>query len=749
MIMDQDNHFRDFAKVLEGAIAEYGALTEETLLERQCHQMEKLAALEDEFRLTLVGSRYGDEIYKAFISFVCDEKKNILYARPFFRERQVVFTTQIGGALKTRSVECLQKFHINYQFVSFVLAQRRWLKRSKVVRLASQISELRNALAIINMPLAISRARIFWSRTPKSQLSYMDLVQICSIGLLSAIDKFVLPFSRVFRSVIIGRCVGDMIESYSMDRDTILSTCSGKLKKIVDFRKGDSVWGINNRGQVIRTKMIALHDHGMLEGVEVVFNDGYKMVCSINHKFLTVRGMVSLRDILRLKMGVLCEPPIKIRRLESALRSGISDKTETDGAQVVVPGMQRTSEASVLRIECEKQGEVSKPQRVARSLWRGFSNKTEVLEASQSLCHLSGEDCRTAKTDSFEVEARESRENRSGLRYCCVGVCSAITGRSRDGQRVQGKMSGRYAEVEKGESREILRQHATCLVKDKAFQDGGVASLYRHPNMGPDMDSLWRGPQASGFCESRPQDLDRGGRKLPFYRSLPCPSSAIKGPDKGRYVECGSSKPKRCDANQIVDAVLFQRGEVKARMVPVAHSNAPLASTGSLVLRSIVRFRSVGLRHMYDLEVSHPKHNFLLPNGIVTSNSTTLLHFFPSDKRRIYRANKLLNKFMGEQEVNYDQFVEAINEGVDLPHHTTPSEIAGLLAAASTVSTDSIGAGIDSEVEAPSVNRFAAPESCRPDVQYEKQEVMLKLEEAIGRLAIVDQKILKLHGILL
>lgn len=24
---------------------------------------------------------------------------------------------------------------------------------------------------------------------------------------------------------------------------------------------------------------------------------------------------------------------------------------------------------------------------------------------------------------------------------------------------------------------------------------------------------------------------------------------------------------------------------------------------------------------MYDLEVAHPKHNFLLPNGIVTSNS--------------------------------------------------------------------------------------------------------------------------------
>ena len=65
------------------------------------------------------------------------------------------------------------------------------------------------------MPLAISRARIFWSRTPKAHLTYMDFVQIACEGLLSAVDKFVPPYTPVFRSVAIGRMHGNFIEEYS------------------------------------------------------------------------------------------------------------------------------------------------------------------------------------------------------------------------------------------------------------------------------------------------------------------------------------------------------------------------------------------------------------------------------------------------------------------------------------------------------------------------------------------------------
>ena len=43
--------------------------------------------------------------------------------------------------------------------------------------------------------------------------------------------------------------------------------------------------------------------------------------------------------------------------------------------------------------------------------------------------------------------------------------------------------------------------------------------------------------------------------------------------------------------------------------------------TGSISVRRVLHARCVGLRQMYDLEVRHPSHNFVLTSGIVTSNS--------------------------------------------------------------------------------------------------------------------------------
>lgn len=208
-----DDHFRQFANNLERAIDKYGDLSEEKLIDRQRRQIETLVALEKEFRKTLITHRYGPMTYKAFVKFICD--KNILSARPYFRERQSVFTQQISKALKKRAEKSLYKFHFNFNFVLFVLRSRHWPKGSRIAKLAKKISDLRTEIVEMNMPLAISRARIFWSRTPKAQLSYMDLIQISCEGLMSAVDKFVLPFSPVFRSVAIGRMVGNFIENYS------------------------------------------------------------------------------------------------------------------------------------------------------------------------------------------------------------------------------------------------------------------------------------------------------------------------------------------------------------------------------------------------------------------------------------------------------------------------------------------------------------------------------------------------------
>jgi DNA-directed RNA polymerase specialized sigma subunit len=237
-MIDSQEHFRKFAVSLEKAIKrhEEQVTSSAERFEYQFRQLTRLTSLEDAFRRALIADPQGPLCYSAFVRFICDERKNILAARPFFRERQPTFTQEISKALKARADRSLYKFRINYQFVRFVLDRFSWSESSEVAGIAREIAEIRIRLVEANLPLAISQARIFWSRTPQSQLSYMDLVQIASEGLISAIDKFVLPepYSPVFRCVAIGRMLGNFIESYS---ETLLHFFPGDRRKIYRANK--------------------------------------------------------------------------------------------------------------------------------------------------------------------------------------------------------------------------------------------------------------------------------------------------------------------------------------------------------------------------------------------------------------------------------------------------------------------------------------------------------------------------------
>lgn len=238
-----EDHFKFFAKTLELAIEKYGNKDEVDLVAMQKTQVERLVKLEKLFRKTLIAHSAGGPVYKAFINHICNERRNILAARPYFRERQEIFTNEISKALKKGNEKSLFKFHFNYTFVLFAMKFRRWGKYSPIAKIAKEIGEARTELIEMNMPLAINRARIFWSRTPRSHLSYMDLVQIASEGLMSAIDKFCLPYTPVFRSVAIGRMVGNFIEQYS---ETMIHFYPNDKRKLYRANKnvhkfGDSI----------------------------------------------------------------------------------------------------------------------------------------------------------------------------------------------------------------------------------------------------------------------------------------------------------------------------------------------------------------------------------------------------------------------------------------------------------------------------------------------------------------------------
>lgn len=181
----------------------------------QKEQVEELLDAERKFRDTILMYRQASEIYKKFLQKVCIQNKNILSARPYFRETAISFSKKITPAIKTEDIETLKTFNINYQFIKLI--RESWLgpfpKRAE--QLFQRVHKARTILIENNMPLAINRAKLFYRKTPKSHLTLMDLIEICSMGLAAGIDKYCGEYTPVFRSVCIGRMVGNMIDSYS------------------------------------------------------------------------------------------------------------------------------------------------------------------------------------------------------------------------------------------------------------------------------------------------------------------------------------------------------------------------------------------------------------------------------------------------------------------------------------------------------------------------------------------------------
>ncbi len=215
MTPDSSGHFKNFASNLSFHLEADLGMTKEEFIKRQKSQIERLVALEKLFRETVQASSAGERVYQKFVVHICDEQRNILNARPFFRERQTKFTAEISPQLKIRNHKGLYPFHGNFLFVQFVVNAHPWKSTSKVLKIFEEIKAVRKDLVVQNLPLAINRARIFQNSTPPAHLTSMDFIQIAAEGLIAGIDKFCLPYSKGFRHTAIGRMIGNFIENYS------------------------------------------------------------------------------------------------------------------------------------------------------------------------------------------------------------------------------------------------------------------------------------------------------------------------------------------------------------------------------------------------------------------------------------------------------------------------------------------------------------------------------------------------------
>ena len=90
----------------------------------------------------------------------------------------------------------------------------------------------------------------------------------------------------------------------SIDGESSVEMADGSRKNIAEVNGGDSVLCFDGE-KMQTTEVVSRHDHGVMDGIEVTFGDGSRTVCSINHKFLTKRGMVPLYQILEEGLEVM------------------------------------------------------------------------------------------------------------------------------------------------------------------------------------------------------------------------------------------------------------------------------------------------------------------------------------------------------------------------------------------------------------------------------------------------------------
>lgn len=206
-----DRNFQELAAKINNAI-----IRNDGLIGDQKAQVELVMELERKFKYHILKYQQAHNIYRKFSESMNDSDGNILSAQPFFRENEVVFRNKIKKAIKENNTEELIKFDINAKMIEYIVSNWRGKLPERAARYYKEFKEARNILIENNLPLAINRAKLFYRKTPKSpNFDLIDFIDICTCGLIVGIDKYSGEYSKVWRSVCIGRMVGFMIDEYS------------------------------------------------------------------------------------------------------------------------------------------------------------------------------------------------------------------------------------------------------------------------------------------------------------------------------------------------------------------------------------------------------------------------------------------------------------------------------------------------------------------------------------------------------
>lgn len=213
--------------------------------------------------------------------------------------------------------------------------------------------------------------------------------------------------------------------------------------------------------------------------------------------------------------------------------------------------------------------------------------------------------------------------------------------------------------------------------------------------------------------------------------------------------------PKKLD-------IVYKRIE-KARTVLV-EVNMPLAINraklfyrktpkGHLSFNDMIEVSSMGLCAGIDKYTGEFKKNFIgvcigrIVGNLIDSYSETVVHFYPGDRRVIYRANSIRGR-QGITEINEltqavnDSFAADLLEGKTAPKSVTVTELSYLMSASSPISSDS-----NAGEEGYGIYNFVQDGSEGAEEILSRKEQLSQVSKLARKLPLINQKVLRLKGI--
>ena len=191
--------------------------------------------------------------------------------------------------------------------------------------------------------------------------------------------------------------------------------------------------------------------------------------------------------------------------------------------------------------------------------------------------------------------------------------------------------------------------------------------------------------------------------------------------------------------------------------LPIAINRAKIfyrkTPKGHLTFNDMIEVSAMGVCAGIDKYGGEFKANFLgvcigrSVGNLIDAYSETAIHFYPGDKRVLYRANSIrgrqgITDIVDLTKAVNDSFTQDLKDGKTAPKQVTVSELSYLMAASSPVSADS-----NEGEEGFGVYNFYADNKDNAEKTLSNKEEWSAITQLARKLPIINQKILRLKGI--